>query len=137
MMCMHSQNKLVMRALEYVPRLLFWLQDRLQRYQKKVAKAADEADLAAAKRTLTLDVATANRFINAAITDLPSEQREALRRVCLHAYLSIQCTTSCRLWHITSGEVCFIGAGARQKEMVSGGNTVKAVISHRAGRCSH
>jgi predicted YcjX-like family ATPase len=56
-------------------------QERLQLYKKKVAKVAYDNELASAKRTLQLDVATANRFINAAMTDLVPEQREALRQV--------------------------------------------------------
>ena len=42
---------------------------------------AYDTELAAAKPTLQLDVATANRFINAAMTDLQPAQREALRQV--------------------------------------------------------
>lgn len=57
------------------------LKDRLQLYKKKVEKVAYDTELAAAKPTLQLDVATANRFINAAMTDLQPAQREALRQV--------------------------------------------------------
>ena len=57
------------------------LQERLQLYKKKVATVAYDVELAAAKPTLQLDVATANRFINAAMTDLQPGQREALRQV--------------------------------------------------------
>lgn len=64
-------------------------QDRLQLYNKKVAKVVYDTELAAAKRMLQLDVATANRFINAAMSDLPPAQREALRRVTLPSSISI------------------------------------------------
>lgn len=75
-------------------------QDRLQLYQKKVSKMAYEAELATAKPTLQLDVATANRFINAAMSDLPAAQREAVRQVslhCQHCSHALQMRSTCHL----------------------------------------
>jgi hypothetical protein len=74
---------MVQRLLPGTHLLLGFLKERLQLYKKKVAKVAYDTELAAAKPTLQLDVATANRFINAAMTDLQPAQREALRQVLL------------------------------------------------------
>ncbi len=47
-------------------------------YQKKVKKAAARRELASSAPTITLDVAAANRFINAALPDLTHQQKQAL-----------------------------------------------------------
>lgn len=56
-------------------------QDRIQRYKKKLKKLISDEELAVTRRSLTLNVGAANRFIDAAIPDLPEDQKKALRKV--------------------------------------------------------
>lgn len=55
------------------------LQERLHVYRKKVTKAAARRELQTTAPTLTLNVAAANRFIDAALPDLTVQQKQALR----------------------------------------------------------
>lgn len=50
-------------------------QARLERYAKKVGISGNELDLSQSSRSLTVDVAAANRFIDALIPDLDRQQR--------------------------------------------------------------
>lgn len=50
------------------------VQARLERYAKKVRVAGNELDLSQSSRSLTVDVAAANRFIDAVIPDLDRRQ---------------------------------------------------------------
>ncbi|KXZ46206.1 hypothetical protein GPECTOR_46g275 [Gonium pectorale] len=54
--------------------------DRVRQYGKKVSRAVNEAELRASRPVLSLDVAAASRFIDAAIPDLTAEQRQQLKR---------------------------------------------------------
>ncbi|KAI8467071.1 MAG: hypothetical protein J3K34DRAFT_482503 [Monoraphidium minutum] len=54
-------------------------QDRLQRYERKLKRAAAEDELARTRPGTELNVAAANRFISQAIPDLTPEQRQQLR----------------------------------------------------------
>lgn len=56
--------------------MLLMLQERLQRYEKKLETAANEMDLSKTSRTLGIDVAAAARFIDAA---LPKRHRATMR----------------------------------------------------------
>ena len=57
-------------------------QERLELYGTKVKKAAYDTELASSRRTLAVDVAAANRFIDAAMaSDLSKDQRLALQQV--------------------------------------------------------
>lgn len=53
---------------------------RLQQYRKKVQKALSAEELRNNRPTATLNIAAANRFIDHAIPDLTTEQRQALKR---------------------------------------------------------
>ncbi|GFH30467.1 uncharacterized protein HaLaN_29330 [Haematococcus lacustris] len=53
--------------------------ERLMGFAKRVSKAEAAEELQKARPTLALNVAAANRFIDAAIPDLSSQQREMLR----------------------------------------------------------
>lgn len=66
-------------------------QERLQLYKKKVSKAAYDAELAGAKRTLAIDVAAANRFIDAAIPELDRSQKAALHQVIGKMFTEARC----------------------------------------------
>ncbi len=54
--------------------------DRLRAYDRKVARAAEEAARRGSRAALSLDVAAASRFIDAAIPDLTQEQKQQLKR---------------------------------------------------------
>ncbi|EFJ40940.1 hypothetical protein VOLCADRAFT_99155 [Volvox carteri f. nagariensis] len=54
--------------------------DRIRQYDKKLARAVHDADLRASRPVLSLDVAAASRFIDAAIPDLSEQQRRDLKR---------------------------------------------------------
>jgi len=55
------------------------MQDRLERYDKKLMRAALDDEAARSRPGSDLNVAAANRFITAAIPDLTAEQKRALR----------------------------------------------------------
>jgi len=57
------------------------LQERLAIYEKKVMKALTANDLARSKPGTSLNIAAANRFIDAAIPDLSAEQKQQLRNL--------------------------------------------------------
>ncbi len=63
------------------PRAFITLQDRLETYKKKVTKLESEKWLQEHRPSLSVDVASANRFISAAIPELTPEQKHALRQV--------------------------------------------------------
>ncbi|PSC67180.1 nuclear nucleic acid-binding C1D [Micractinium conductrix] len=52
---------------------------RLVIYSKKVRRALSEQELGQAKRSLEVNVAAVNRFISAAVPDLSSDQKAALK----------------------------------------------------------
>ena len=54
---------------------------RLQQYTKKVNRAVAEKELRESRRSLNVDVATANRFIAHAVNDLTAAQKAALKQV--------------------------------------------------------
>lgn len=54
--------------------------DRLRAYDRKVARAAEEAARRGSRAALSLDVAAASRFIDAAIPDLTQDQKQQLKR---------------------------------------------------------
>ncbi|CAL5218730.1 g444 [Coccomyxa viridis] len=54
--------------------------DRLETYKKKVTKLESEKWLQEHRPSLSVDVASANRFISAAIPELTPEQKHALRQ---------------------------------------------------------
>ncbi|KAG2444997.1 hypothetical protein HYH02_008867 [Chlamydomonas schloesseri] len=54
--------------------------DRIRQYDKKVSRAIAEAELRGSRPALELDVAAASRFIDAAIPELSTAQRAALKR---------------------------------------------------------
>ena len=57
-------------------------QERLELYGNRVKKAAYDTELASSRRSLAIDVAAANRFIDAAMAlDLSKDQRLALQQV--------------------------------------------------------
>ena len=57
------------------------MQARLELYKTKVTKMESEKWLQEHRPSLSINVAGANRFINAAIPELSQEQKQALRRV--------------------------------------------------------
>ena len=57
------------------------MQDRIKRYQAKLKKLIEDEELASRRRTITLNVGAANRFIDAAIPDLTEDQKAALKKV--------------------------------------------------------
>lgn len=63
-----------------MPSLLL-LQERLAAYEKKVKKAVTADDLARHRPGTSLNIAAANRFIDAAIPDLTAEQKQAIRNL--------------------------------------------------------
>lgn len=56
-------------------------QERLAAYEKKVKKAITADDLARHRPGTSLNIAAANRFIDAAIPDLTQEQKQAIRNL--------------------------------------------------------
>ncbi len=59
------------------------VQERLELYVKKVKAAGNEKELSVSSRTLTVDVAAANRFIDAVVPVRRSAARPAeVRRWC-------------------------------------------------------
>ncbi|GFR44694.1 hypothetical protein Agub_g5689 [Astrephomene gubernaculifera] len=54
--------------------------DRIRQYDKKLTRAVQDAEVRASRPVLSLNVAAASRFIDAAIPDLTEEQRGALKR---------------------------------------------------------
>lgn len=57
------------------------MQERLKHYDKKVKKLESADYLAKNRRSLTLNIGAANRFIDNAVPSLTKEQKEALRQV--------------------------------------------------------
>lgn len=58
------------------------LQERIATYKRKLSKVQSETILKTTKRKTEINVGAANRFITAAIPELSSEQKQALRQVC-------------------------------------------------------
>lgn len=56
-----------------------WVQERLAAYERKVKKAVTADDLARSRPGTSLNIAAANRFIDAAIPDLTAAQKQQLR----------------------------------------------------------
>ena len=71
------------------------VQERLRLYTKKVEKVESEKWLKEHKPALSLSIAAANRFITNAIPDLSSEQKAALRKVCLFGIAMGSCRLRC------------------------------------------
>ena len=76
-----SEAMLHCRSLFLCTSLYDPLQARLVTYKEKVTKVESEKWLQEHRPTLSVDVAGANRFISAAIPELTSKQKHALRMV--------------------------------------------------------
>lgn len=79
----------MMLHLTYVP------QERIKLYDKKLKKARARDELARSRPTISLDVAAANRFINAAIPELTQEQKQQLKQVTVAPK---ECCCYCTRW---------------------------------------
>ena len=58
-----------------------YVQERIATYKRKLSKVQSETILKTTKRKTEINVGAANRFITAAIPELSSEQKQALRQV--------------------------------------------------------
>lgn len=74
------------------------LQARLETYERKLTKVEREKWLQEHRPSLSVDVAGANRFISAAIPELTSKQKHALR-VVSGALLLWYCSTAACVLH--------------------------------------
>ena len=61
----------------------FALQERINRYKRKLSKVNSEVILRNSKRSTEVNIQAANRFITAAIPELSKDQKLALKQVCI------------------------------------------------------
>ena len=95
-------------SIMYVQALVTHLQDRLETYKMKVTKVESEKWLQEHRPSLSVDVASANRFISAAIPELTPEQKHALRVVRCNLLLC-DCSTAAPTRSGVTGAVPSLG----------------------------
>ncbi len=84
------------------------VQERLEKYDKKVRKALAVEELASTRPAVTLDIAAANRFIDHAIPDLSKEQKERLKQVCQAVVVPEHDTWTCLQVHVRITACCYV-----------------------------